>query len=72
MAPPPETYHVRPVKLLREGEKYHDVEKIRGPNLLDLIYFAESGKGPRLKEEAHDKTKKWMTMSLEDRVLPSS
>ena len=51
-SPPPATYHVRAPKLIREGSRYHVVERINGPNLLDFIHFAESGKGPRLREES--------------------
>jgi hypothetical protein len=54
-APPPITYVVRPVKLLKQTKKYHVVEEIAGPNLLDLIHFAIERKGPEKVKEIDGK-----------------
>ncbi|MDD3084152.1 MAG: hypothetical protein PHP82_03955 [Candidatus ainarchaeum sp.] len=47
-APPPKTFIVRPVKLIKQTKRYHVVENVNGPNLLDFVSFVETRKGPRI------------------------
>jgi hypothetical protein len=62
-APPPKTYIIRPVKLIKQTKKYHVVEDVKGPNLLDFLHFAELKKGPKMeKTEQSSQIKKDIEM----------
>jgi len=62
--PPPATYHVRPVALIRQGKNYHVIERVKGPNLHDFLRFVETKAWPKFVPDGPHLEKTKVDISL--------